>query len=231
MMTKRRRPSRPRRHPDPSEEDPDGRRTGDDDLCETLRAYLEHCSRRVDPPAALAEAWDGFYRSSIPRMRAYLRRLGLTEVDREDCIQEVWSKLLTRPDSLPRETRTTELTAWLLTVARNRAIDAMRRQRLAPAGLDDRADDLVDDGPGPPEVLDRRATQSCLDRILAELAARGPEVSYQVFYLRTIEGRPGAEVAEALGLTPEQVRFRLHRMTQKFRELLDRSQSGEWPNE
>ncbi|MHB1560813.1 MAG: RNA polymerase sigma factor [Isosphaeraceae bacterium] len=230
-MTRSRRPRKPRRPPDPSGKDDDGRRTGGDNLCETLRAYLEHRSHGIDPPAALAEVWDEFYRSSIPRMRARLRRLGLTEADREDCIQDVWSKLLTRPDSLPRELRAAALTSWLLTVARNRAIDAMRRQRLAPAGLDDRANDLVDNGPGPTEVLDRRATRSHLERVLAELAARGPEVSYQVFYLRTIEGRPGDEVAEALGLTPEQVRFRLHRMTQKFRELLDRSQSGEWPGE
>lgn len=152
MITRSRRPCRPRRPPGPSDEDADGWTTGADDLCERLRAYLQHRSRGVDPPAALAEVWDLFYQSSIPRMRAHLRRLGLSEADREDCIQEVWSKLFTRPDLLPRGLRATELTAWVLTVARNRAIDVMRRQHLAPAGLDD----LVDDGPGPSEVLDRR---------------------------------------------------------------------------
>jgi hypothetical protein len=44
-----------------------------------------------------------------------------------------------------------------------------------------------------------------------------------VLYQRFIDGRTSAQVADAMGITPEQVRFRVHRMKQKFRELFERS--------
>ncbi len=221
-MARRRRSSGAQAHPaDRFGEKLEDSDPEDDDICAQLREYLEYRSRGIDPPASLTEAWDRFYRTSLPRLRTSLRRLGLYEADREDCIQEVWSKLLARPDAVPARRQMTELTAWLLTVARNRAIDMMRRRRLSPADLNDQTLDIVDDGPAPPDMLDRRAMWSRLERLLAELAARGPDLSYQVFHLRLIEGRSGTEVARALGLTPEQVRFRLHRMTRRFRKSLD----------
>jgi len=61
----------------------------EEDLWVKLRAYLECRCRNVDPPPPLAEAWDRFYDLYAPRIRAFLRRFGLPEADREDCLQDV----------------------------------------------------------------------------------------------------------------------------------------------
>jgi RNA polymerase sigma-70 factor (ECF subfamily) len=192
-------------------------------LCVQLRAYLECRSRHVDPPPPLVEAWDRFYDLYTPRIRAFFRRFRLSAADREDCLQDVWSKVLTRLTEVPYDPRRARLSPWLITVARNLAIDALRRRRRLAAELYEEAFAVVDAGPGPDAACDRLALQARVRDVLTELSARAPAVSFQVLYLHAIDGRTNAEVAETLGLTPEQVRFRLHRMMRKFRDLFERS--------
>jgi DNA-directed RNA polymerase specialized sigma24 family protein len=62
--------------------------------------------------------------------------------------------------------------------------------------------------------------------VLAELSGRVSACSYQILHLRWIEGRPLPEIAAALGLTPAQVRFRHHRVKQKFRRLFVERSNG-----
>ncbi len=193
----------------------------DEDLGTKLRAYLDCRSRRVDPPAHLVEAWDGFYRRHMPKLRAYLRRFGLPEAEREDCLQEIWAKILARPGLLPEDPRGFRMASWFRSVARNGAIDAIRRRKRTATW--ERLDlGLQDDAPGPAEACDILSARTRVTAVLASLAARSPELSYRVFHLRAIDGLTNREVALALGLTPDQVRFRLHRMMAKFRDLYSR---------
>jgi RNA polymerase sigma-70 factor (ECF subfamily) len=193
------------------------------DLCVKLQAYFQCRCRHVDPPAPVAEAWDRFYQLYAPRVRAFLRRFALPEADRDDCLQEVWIKVLTRLALLPYDPRRTRLSAWLMTVARNQAVDALRRHRRLNAELIDDAHAVVDANRGPAAVCDRHWTQTRVQIVLAELSAEVPALSFQVLYMRTIKGCSTAEVAEILGLTREQVRFRLHRMKRKFRARFQHS--------
>lgn len=191
-----------------------------------LRAYLDCRLRRVEPPAHLVEAWDGFYHRHMSRLRADLRRFGLREHEREDCLQEIWAKILARPDLLPEDPRGSRIASWFRAVARNGAIDAIRRRQRTAAW--ERLDLALEDGlPGPPEICDILADRSRVAAVLGALVARSPKLSYRVFHLRAIEGLTNAEVAEALELTTDQVRFRLHRMMAKFRDLYSRRRSYE----
>ncbi len=194
----------------------------EEDLWVKLRAYLECRCCNVDPPPPLAEAWDRFYDLYAPRMRAFLRRFGLPEADREDCLQDVWSKVLTRLAALPYDPRRARLSTWLLTVARNQAVDALHLRRRCADPIEDPAA-IVDSGPGSAADCDPLSTQERVRIVLTELSAEIPALNFQVLYLRTIEGCTTAEVAVTLGLTPEQVRFRLHRAKRKFRDLFEHS--------
>jgi len=206
---------------------------GDQDLCRKLQAYMACRFRKGVPPAPLAEAWDHFYDAYSPRIRAFLRRSGLPEADREDCFQDVWSEVVAHLGHLRYDPGRARLSTWLMTVARNRAVDThRRRQRFAPGLIEDWAA-LVDSGPGPDAACEQHSTQAQVRSVLGELSGQVSETSFRVLRLRGIEDRTCAEVADTLGLTPEQVRFRLHRIKRKFRALFeqsvdpDRSQ-GEW---
>lgn len=202
----------------------------EEDLAAQLRAYLECRSHHVEPPASLVEAWDRFYDLYTPRIRGFLRRFGLPEADREDCLQDLWSKVLTRPSALPSDLRQARLSAWLMTVARNLAVDALRRRRrrCAEWGEDAFAVEAAD--PGPADACDRLAEQARLWNALAELAKQAPALSFRVFSLRAIDGLDTAEVADVLDLSPEQVRYRLHRMMRKLRGLFERSPDPDRPD-
>jgi hypothetical protein len=66
----------------------------DEDLIGQLKDYLACRLRSMDPPPPFAEAWDRFYATNTPRIRAFLKRGGLPAADREDCLQEVWREVV-----------------------------------------------------------------------------------------------------------------------------------------
>jgi RNA polymerase sigma factor (sigma-70 family) len=193
-----------------------------EDLCEKLKAYLDFRSRNVDPPSPLVEAWDDFYQTQTPRIREFLRRSALPEADLEDCLQSVWGEVVAHLADLRYDPGRGLLSTWLITVARNRSVDMLRRRRHRASRPIVGEPTLVDPGPGPAESYERRSKQARVRSVLEELSGRVTALNFQVLHQRMIEGRTVAEVATTLGLTPEQVRFRLYRMKREFRALFER---------
>ena len=114
-----------------------------------------------------------------------------------------------------------------MAVARNRAVNVLRCRRRLPVEWDDDALAVAADGPDPAAASDLLSTQARVQGVLAELSVRGPNLSFRVFSLCTIDARSPAEVADMLGMTPGQVRIRAYRMRRKFRALYnERVDSG-----
>jgi DNA-directed RNA polymerase specialized sigma24 family protein len=112
-----------------------------------------------------------------------------------------------------------------MTLARNKAVDVIRsRNRHVLESLREHdAVTAMDPGLDPAAEYERLRIRAQVRSVLAELSNQVSRTSFQVAYLRWIEGRPTAEVAANLALTPAQVRFRTCRMKRKVRELLERS--------
>jgi RNA polymerase sigma factor (sigma-70 family) len=112
-----------------------------------------------------------------------------------------------------------------MTLARNKAVDVIRlRSRHVVESLGDgEGMTAMDPGPDPAATYERRRTLAQVRSALDQLSSQVSPKSFQVLYLRWIEGRTTSEVADALALTPGQVRFRTHRMKLRFRDLLERS--------
>ena len=124
-------------------------------IIQKAKAYLECRSRGVDPPRAARRC-----RTALPALHAadlgILTRSGLQAADREDRLQDVWKEVVARLDHLPYEPKGGRLSSWLITVARNRAVDSIRAagtsgwDRMRPGSAPDR-------GPVPPAEIERRA--------------------------------------------------------------------------
>ena len=188
-----------------------------------VKAYLECRSRCVEPAAPLSAAWDGFYGFYAPRIRRFLGRWPLSEADRNDCLQDVWHEIVAQLTRFEHDAGRARLSTWMMTLAHNKAVNVIRRQsRHAIESLDDRDVPVATDPRADPAATyERRRTQDEVRGVLDDLAGRVSSSSFLVLYLRWIEGRSTAEVADALELTPQQVRFRTHRMKRKFRELFE----------
>jgi RNA polymerase sigma-70 factor (ECF subfamily) len=96
---------------------------------------------------------------------------------------------------------------WLLQIARNAALDQLRRRRVVQfAPLDDGID-VADTAPGPEARYASRQRQALLEHALQQIAAEHREI----LLLREIENLSYGELAAVLGIAEGTVKSRLAR--------------------
>jgi RNA polymerase sigma-70 factor (ECF subfamily) len=152
-------------------------------------------ARRGDR-AAFAELYRRFNRAVHGVVLARVRF-----VDAADVVQDVFAAVLER---LPQLTEPAAFPGWIMSIARNRAIDHVRRSKPM---------DEVEDLP----VEASRAAE--VAQVLAALRAL-PEAYQETMILRLVEGMSGPEIAEQTGLSPGSVRVNLHRGMKLLRDRL-----------
>jgi RNA polymerase sigma-70 factor (ECF subfamily) len=118
-----------------------------------------------------------------------------------DVVQDVF---LVAWERLPAVRDPAAFPGWLMTIARNRATDFLRKPRVA----DEPPDIAVD---AVPTAEAREALTA-----IAEL----PEAYREVLLMRLVEGMSGPEIAERTGLQQGSVRVNLHRGMKLLRERL-----------
>ena len=122
--------------------------------------------------------------------------------DVDDLVQDVFLAAYTRI----RELRDpAAFGGWIAAIARNRAIDYLRRTREHV--------ELPEDLPGGDPI--DAATLAVLD-----VVRKLPEAYRDTLLMRLVEGMSGHEIAERSGLTPASVRVNLHRGMKLLREQL-----------
>ena len=136
-----------------------------------------------------------------------LARVPRSEV--EDRVQDVFLLAWRRLRSL-RDTHA--FGGWLAMIARNQAIDYLRR---APETVE-LDPTLLKQHPPEPEAL----------AVLGEIRNL-PDAYRETLMLRLVEGLTGPEIAQQTGLTPDSVRVNLHRGMKMLREKIE----GGPPNE
>lgn len=158
-------------------------------------------ARRGDR-AAFAELYRRFHRAVHGVVLARVRY-----VDAADLVQDVFAAALER---LPQLAEPAAFPGWLLSIARNRAIDHVRGQKPT--------DELT-------ELPVESSRGAEVAQVLAALRAL-PEAYQETMILRLVEGMTGPEIAEQTGLSPGSVRVNLHRGMKLLRERLGIHQEG-----
>jgi RNA polymerase sigma-70 factor, ECF subfamily len=104
---------------------------------------------------------------------------------------------------------------WLLVIARNRALNAVRRRSPLLVELNDDLSNY-DDDTSPLERVQRQFRGQALRKAIENLPPQHKEILVLVFY----QGLSGAEVAQVLGISEGTVKSRLHRAKEALRRLL-----------
>jgi RNA polymerase sigma-70 factor (ECF subfamily) len=182
--------------------------------------------RRRGEPADLAavvrEAQRGdeaafrvLYRAVQPGLLRYLRVL--VGVDAEDVASEAW--LQVARDLVSFRGNGDGFRRWVITIARNRAMDHLRRQRRRPISQEpeERLAELAGDLDTATSALDAAATDAAL-----ALIARLPADQAEAVLLRVVMGLDAKTAAQVLGKRPGAVRTAAHRGLRKLAEYLDR---------
>lgn len=154
--------------------------------------------------------------------RAHLRRYLATFVgaaDAEDLVQEAFTRAHRAWASF---THDAPLASWIRRIARNVAIDHLRREAAAPvvpSPRDDEAMTVATTADDPERGAIRLEMRSCIVDLVRGL----PERDADVIVLGELRGLRDQEIADALGITLGAAKIRLHRARSRLRRLMERS--------
>jgi RNA polymerase sigma-70 factor (ECF subfamily) len=171
---------------------------------------IEAVAKRRDR-TAFAELFGYF----APRVKAYLMRLGSDAASAEDLMQDVMLTVWRRAESY--DAAQAGVGTWIFTIARNRRIDALRRERRPALDAEDPAL-----RPEPPASADQvTAAQQWEERLGAALRELPPEQSEMV-RLAYYEDRSHSDIAQRLniplGTVKSRLRLAVARLRSRFEE-------------
>lgn len=154
-------------------------------------------------------------------MRRYNQRLfrvarGIVtdDAEAEDVAQEAWVRAFCELGTFRGEAR---FSTWVTRIACHEALArARKRRRLVPI-----AGGEPPEPPGETPSPEREMENRELHSVLREAVEGLPDALRAVFCLREVEGLSTEQTADALGLSVENVRVRLHRAKRSLRQKLD----------
>lgn len=151
-----------------------------------------------------------------PRLKTYLRRLGCESASAEELVQEVMLLVWRRAETY--DPIHASAGTWVFTIARNKRIDALRREQRPEIDPDDPA--LV---PAPEEAADRRIeVKESNIRLRAALKDLPPEQA-DLLRMAYFEDKPhsviSAEHGIPLGTVKSRLRLAMERLRRSMRDV------------
>ncbi|HEX5259275.1 MAG TPA: sigma-70 family RNA polymerase sigma factor [Sphingomicrobium sp.] len=155
-----------------------------------------------------------YARSSAKLYGICLRLLG-SEAEAQDVLQEVYVTVWQKAERFD-STRASPIT-WLAVLARNKAIDRLRRRALASEDLEE-ALEIEDGGPTAFEIVEKAQDETRLGLCLDELEERARKMIRTAF----LDGVTYPELAAREGVPVGTMKSWIRRGLQQLRRCLDR---------
>jgi RNA polymerase sigma-70 factor (ECF subfamily) len=162
--------------------------------------------------AAAALDFDALYRAARDDVFAYVATLLRDRGAAEDVTAQAFERAFRRSRSY--DARRGGPRAWLFGIARNAALDELRRRKRSAALVAEPADVSA---PAPDDDAERAVERAAVRAALATLPAREREVIALKFHA----GLDNAELADVLGTSVSNAGTLLHRAMTKLREAVD----------
>jgi len=164
------------------------------------------------PEATPWERFEALYRSSRNDVYAYVSTLLRDRAAAEDITAVAFERAYRRRRTFDR--RRGEERAWLFGIARNAALDELRRRRRLAVLVTEPQDESSAEVPDAAEVTLRR---TAVRQALQSLSAREREIIALKFHA----GLSNSELARVLGVSESNAGTMLHRTMQKLRKACD----------
>ena len=182
-----------------------------------VKATADWSERSHDLSRLLARAGLGdraafatLYERTSSHLFAVVLRINRDRAQAEDILQEVYVNVWRAASSF--DAAQSQPLTWLTSIARNRAIDSLRRQQTQPrmraasafadggeSEDDDVYETVADDAPGPLELLSRAADARSLAACMDQLAATQRQSLALAFFQGLSHGEVAAQMRQPLG--------------------------------
>ncbi len=162
-------------------------------------------------------AFRALFQHFAPRVKSYLLRLGVGDMEAEEVMQEVMLIVWRRADSF--DARLASVSTWIFTIARNRRIDLARRGKRPELDPNDPAlvpDEAVDGADAQYDAVQRdekmRGALACLPPEQADLIRRA-------YYEDKSHSVIAAETNLPLGTVKSRIRLALGRLKDALKDI------------
>ncbi len=162
-------------------------------------------------------AFDALYAATSAKLFGVILRILKSRSEAEEVLQEVYVKIWQKADRYAAGGFSPM--TWLITIARNAAIDALRRRKGGSEPISaEVVEQMADAAPGPEALVVQASERARIDRCFAELEPDRAE-AVQAAYLN---GDSYAELADRYDVPINTMRTWLRRSLLKLRECLSR---------
>jgi RNA polymerase sigma-70 factor (ECF subfamily) len=156
-------------------------------------------------------AFSELFRHFAPRVKAFLMKSGAGETLADECTQEVMATLWTKAHLF--DPSRASVSTWVFTIARNRKIDALRRQRRPEP------EDLPWGPEAGPDQADALALQQETDK-LAKAIAELPDKQRKLIEKAYFGDLSHSEIAEETGLPLGTIKSRIRLALERLRHAM-----------
>jgi len=165
-------------------------------------------SATLDPPTTARLDFDALYRDARDDVYAYVVALLRSRSAAEDVTAQAFERAFRKVRSY--DPRKGGPRAWLFGIARNAALDELRRNKRLATMVAEPTDARA----ATEDEAERAIRRAAVRNALAQLPPRDREIVALKFYA----GLDNAEIAGVLGISPSNAGTRLHRAVQRLRE-------------
>ena len=169
-------------------------------------------SEALDPASvglATPQGFEDLYRNTFPRVYAYVASLLRDRSAAEDVTALAFERAYRKRSGFSVRRGSAE--AWLFGIARNAALDELRKLKRRTHLAEEPVDVM---SPGPDEEVERAFRREEVRAALATLDARDRDL----VALKFVGGLSNGEIARVLGISETNVGSRLHRAVEKLRK-------------
>jgi RNA polymerase sigma factor (sigma-70 family) len=159
-----------------------------------------------------AESFESLYERTLPKVYAYVASLLRDRAGTEDVTAQTFERAYRKRHSYRRSRGSVD--AWLFGIARNAALDELRRRRRRASLETDPEDSAI-------RPVDEHAELAVRREVVRAAVAQlsGPE--RDLLALKFAGGLSNGEIARVLGVSESSAGTRLHRTITKLREACD----------